>query len=557
MRGSGTAVGEDDMNSREWRRLKTKMTSTFMSTPVKRSTSTVEEASLNLTNSIVGAGIVAIPYAIMQCGMVLGLLLLVALAYVISRVLIMLMECSMKTGKFNLEDLCGHLFGSAGYDLAALLMLLYAYGSMIACLVVIGDTLPRSLDDLFGFEKSKETLVIAVAVAVILPLSLVRNLSSLAWASGLAFLAVVVLVLGVLIVGPHESESQNLSFGVADVTLIDKNVFSGIGILSFHYVCQHSCLLVFDSLESPTLENVKMVSRISLGMVLFFSLLLGLAGCILFGETIDANVLNNFYSISDVIILARMCMAINMIFTYPMECFVVRHACFALFNKYDVLRCGGATCCRYNPYGNRRRGYSRGDSLSDHGSISSLGSKSSGGSKDELDDDGILLGQWSSVEARSKKEDNAKSPLQPTLPPMALHVLFTVLLWTTSLCIALAFDDLSQVLSFSGVVAASSLGYILPVAIYLKTNEIETKATLRRLSSLVCCFSNEGSKPGERTIQFDADLSDGKTAHMNRKIVFYMSIGVFGLCALVIGLVTEILHALSIRSLETDSRANY
>jgi hypothetical protein len=35
----------------------------------------------------------------------------------------------------------------------------------------------------------------------------------------------------------------------------------------------------------------------------------------------------------DVIIIARLCMAINMVFTYPMECFVVRHAFFALLTK--------------------------------------------------------------------------------------------------------------------------------------------------------------------------------------------------------------------------------
>lgn len=63
---------------------------------------------------IVGAGIVAIPHAIQQCGLCLGVFLLIALAYGICQIISMLMECGLRAGKLNLEDLSGHLFGSAG-----------------------------------------------------------------------------------------------------------------------------------------------------------------------------------------------------------------------------------------------------------------------------------------------------------------------------------------------------------------------------------------------------------------------------------------------------------
>lgn len=64
----------------------------------------------------VGAGIVAIPHAIQQCGLCLGLFLLIFLAYAICQIITVLMECGLKTGKLNLEELSGHFFGSAGID---------------------------------------------------------------------------------------------------------------------------------------------------------------------------------------------------------------------------------------------------------------------------------------------------------------------------------------------------------------------------------------------------------------------------------------------------------
>jgi amino acid permease len=62
----------------------------------------------------VGAGIVAIPLAIQQCGLFLGVFLLIFLAYAVCQITTVLMECGLKAGKLNLEELSGHFFGSHG-----------------------------------------------------------------------------------------------------------------------------------------------------------------------------------------------------------------------------------------------------------------------------------------------------------------------------------------------------------------------------------------------------------------------------------------------------------
>ena len=205
----------------------------------------------------------------------------------------------------------------AGYNLAAVVMFLYAFGSMVACLVIIGDTLPPSLEQIFGAEnlRSRDEIVVIVAFLVVLPLSLVRNISTLAFASGIACFAVVVLVFGVLLLGPKEAHSQGRIFNLdEDFTIVNPHLFRGIGVLSFHYVCQHSCLLIFQSLETPSMENVQDVARIALSLVLFFSLLIGLGGYMFFGQSTDGNILNNFHSNSKyfvmVILLSLRCVGL-------------------------------------------------------------------------------------------------------------------------------------------------------------------------------------------------------------------------------------------------------
>ena len=163
--------------------------------------------------------------------------------------------------------------------------------------MIIGETLPPTIDDLIGAEhlKSRDEIVVIVGVLVVLPLSLVRNISSLTTSSGVAFISIVVLVLGVLLAGPDEAHTQGLSFDVSkDLTIVNKHMFRGLGVLSFHYVCQHSCLLIFKSLETPSIEDVQDVSRLTFALVLLFSLLIGVGGYVFFGETVSGNILDNF-----------------------------------------------------------------------------------------------------------------------------------------------------------------------------------------------------------------------------------------------------------------------
>ncbi len=66
----------------------------------------------------------------------------------------------------------------------------------------------------------------------------------------------------------------------------------------------------------------------------------------------------------------------------------------------------------------------------------------------------------------------------------------TLLLWGTTTIIAVAFNDLGFVLSLTGAVAASVLGYILPGLLYIKSYQDEFLTAWQRLWD---CSVNENS----------------------------------------------------------------
>jgi amino acid permease len=174
---------------------------------------TVLGATMNFINSIVGAGIIGIPFAISQTGFFMGIILLVLIAYLINRSVIMLIECGLQKHKLNLEELCEHLLGTKGYYLALSSMMMFAYGGMIAYLVIFGDTMPFVIQTVFNSQNiilSRESVMIISATFIILPLCLMKKIESLEWTSSFSVLSDIILVLILAIGAPIAAKNQGI-----------------------------------------------------------------------------------------------------------------------------------------------------------------------------------------------------------------------------------------------------------------------------------------------------------------------------------------------------------
>jgi solute carrier family 38 (sodium-coupled neutral amino acid transporter), member 11 len=236
------------------------------------------------------------PVAIREAGFFSGVFLLVVIGILIDRSVIMLVQCGIKNNKNNLEELCFHLFGRRGYDAASLFMFLYAFGAMIAYMVIIGDTVPVTLSYFFPNQNiDRDAVVLIAATFVILPLCLLRDMSSLAWTSFLSIVADFIMIIFVIISGPSSAREQDTQFhSKSDLNFVHYQLFLGIGTFSFAFVCQHNTFLVYQTLPNPNLRSWSIVSHISLTIAVSFCLVLGLAGYLSFGQYTEGDILNNF-----------------------------------------------------------------------------------------------------------------------------------------------------------------------------------------------------------------------------------------------------------------------
>ena len=56
-----------------------------------------------------------LPFAVQQCGFLLGLVLLAFVAFLIDRGAIMIVDCGMKVNKYDFEELAEYLLGKPMY----------------------------------------------------------------------------------------------------------------------------------------------------------------------------------------------------------------------------------------------------------------------------------------------------------------------------------------------------------------------------------------------------------------------------------------------------------
>ena len=105
---------------------------------------------LNYINSILGSGIVGIPYALHKAGFGFGLFLLIFLAIVTDYSLSLLVASANLAGVSSYQDLVHVAFGRPGFYILTLLQFIYPFIAMISYNVIIGDTITKVFKRVFS-----------------------------------------------------------------------------------------------------------------------------------------------------------------------------------------------------------------------------------------------------------------------------------------------------------------------------------------------------------------------------------------------------------------------
>ncbi|XP_020846510.1 putative sodium-coupled neutral amino acid transporter 11 isoform X2 [Phascolarctos cinereus] len=282
-------------------------------------------AIFNVVNSIIGSGIIGLPYSMQQAGLPLGILLLLWVSYVTGGSL---------SGTDSYQSLVHKTFGFPGYLLLSSLQFLYPFIAMISYNIITGDTLGKVFQRIPGVDPGnffigRHFIIGLSTVAFSLPLSLYRDIAKLGKASlisaALTAMILIFVIVRVFTLGPFISRTE-------DAWVFAKpSAIQAVGIMSFTFICHHNSFLVYGSLEEPTVAKWSQVIHASVMISAFISVLFATSGYLTFTGHTQGDLFENYCRNDDLVNFGRFCYGITVILTYPIECFVTREVIANVF----------------------------------------------------------------------------------------------------------------------------------------------------------------------------------------------------------------------------------
>ena len=240
----------------------------------------------NMMATIVGSGIVGLPYAMANTGFVAGCALIVLCGVLTEKSLRLLVETAKHLHKQSYETAVEVPFGIIGFRFILINMFVMSYGAMVSYLMITKS----SASYLWGVEEDmhQNFVLLFVSLMVQLPLACMRDMADLEKTSGIAVAIDCALVALVFFYSPWtkmEGMEQDTLWQMAKTdTVHTSTLFVGLGVLSFAFECQEAVFLVAGSLEKPTSRRWGQVTSMALCACVLLAITCAITGYLGYGE---------------------------------------------------------------------------------------------------------------------------------------------------------------------------------------------------------------------------------------------------------------------------------
>ncbi len=299
-------------------------------------TASVFSSSINLINTISGAGLLALPYTIMRSGWLIGLFSMTFVIIIGSISFYLLSFISDALQVFNYGAIAQKLYNRHAGNLVNILIIVLTLGLLMAFTVLIRE-------NMFFFSMTPELewaaqlSLIVVSLVGILPLSLLRNLNSLWFTSLLSIACLVYFTIMILSFAILSNSSSAIDKNV--VQPIDKgkpvpvstslNLVLAIASLSITFCGHYNSLNIYKEVRNKSLTKMKHIIITVAVVVAILNLTVGLAGYFMFTDQCLPDILLNLMEYPSAHIwceIADIGIILVLVFSFPVVCFALRRA---------------------------------------------------------------------------------------------------------------------------------------------------------------------------------------------------------------------------------------
>ncbi|KYK60936.1 Amino acid transporter, transmembrane [Drechmeria coniospora] len=391
---------------------------------------------VNLLNTIVGAGTLAMPSVMSHMGIMLGVVLILWSGVTASFGLFLQSKCAryLDRGTSSFFALSQITYPNAAviFDLA---IAVKCFGVAVSYMIIIGDLMPGVM---LGFNSRASEIAylvdrhfwITAFMLLVIPLSFLRRLDSLKYTSIIALVSIgylVILVIYHFASDGHADPDDILVVHWAGIV----PTLSALPVVVFAYTCHQNMFSIMNEIKDNSPPSIVGVIGSSIGSAACMYVVVAITGYLTFGNAIVGNIVS-MYPTGVASTIGKAAIVVLVLFSIPLQV----HPCRASLDA--VLK--------WRP--NR---FAAGSGLP--------------GSPPNL--------------LSTPRGDHGSAP---TLSD-ARFALLTTLILTLAYVTSLSVSSLDRVLAFVGSTGSTSISFILPGLFYYKISDPESAHHQRLMKS--------------------------------------------------------------------------
>ncbi|KAJ2894995.1 amino acid transporter [Zalerion maritima] len=394
---------------------------------------------INLLNTIIGAGTLAMPSVMSHMGITLGVFMILWSGLTSSFGLYLQARCAryLDRGTSSFFALSQLTYPNAAivFDTA---IAVKCFGVGVSYMIIIGDLMPGVMKGLLG-DDTVETIPflldrnfwVTAFMLVIIPLAFLRRLDSLKYTSVIALVSIGYLI---ILVVYHFAADTIQERGEVNVIEWQGPVamLSTLPIVIFAYTCHQNMFSILNEIKDNSPASIVGVIGGSIGSAASVYILVAITGYLTFGNDVVGNIIQMYHS-SVASTIGKAAIVVLVTFSIPLQI----HPCRASLDA--VLK--------WRPKGSRNGHGSRADSPSG-GGRPLLPSNTSAAS---VDSHGSPVSHISDVR----------------------FAILTTLIIVASYMTSLSVSSLDRVLAYVGSTGSTSISFILPGLFFYKISDPE------------------------------------------------------------------------------------
>ena len=325
----------------------------------------VPSSIFNLSVTILGSGVLAMPFACKKCGIVLYLVLLAMVACAADFGLCLLinaMEAVSDLQSLKYKSVAFCFLGERGKKITDWAVIIQQLGATVAYINIIGALLGPVLrlaasnaDSFVCNADAAKLYQCLLGVFVIFPLTLLRNIDSLKYTSLAALFFMNLFVLAIVVNGLRVAADPDLRFTLLNDTAVEKcagdstektdaagltaslniapagpQIFVAIPIMCFAFLCHMNAFPIYEELADRSFRNMAGVIPRAVCFCFTVYAVAGVFGYLIFLDSTSSKLFVNFFthggtSLFTIIDILRIGVTFSVVFAFPIIVWEARH----------------------------------------------------------------------------------------------------------------------------------------------------------------------------------------------------------------------------------------